>query len=172
MPPVVVVGVHPVREALRAGGVREVRVGARADARVTEIVRLAEATGVPVRRVDSAELDRLAGGERHQGVLATLGDAPRRWTLEQLVAVEPKPLIVVLDGVEDPQNVGAIFRSADAAGADGIIRQARHAAPLDGAAARASAGAVTHVRVPPRCQRGANDRRAEGVGRVDRGSRR
>ena len=55
---------------------------------------------MPVRRVDVAELERLAGGERHQGVLATLGDAPRRWTLDQLVAVESRPLIVVLDGVE------------------------------------------------------------------------
>ena len=57
------------------------------------------------------------------------------------------PLIVVLDGIEDPHNVGAILRTVDAAGADGIVRQSRHAAPLDGAAAKASAGAVSHVRV-------------------------
>ena len=147
MPPIVIVGVHPVREALRAGGVREVRVGARADARVNEIVRLAEASGVPVRRVDVEELDRLAGGERHQGVLATLADAPRRWTLEQLVAIEPRPLIVVLDGVEDPHNVGAILRTADAVGATAVVRQERHAAALGPAAARASAGAMAHVRI-------------------------
>jgi len=145
--PIVIVGVHPVREALRAGQVREIRVGARTDARVTEIVRLAEAKGVTVRRVDTAELDRLAVGERHQGVLATLGDAPRRWSLEQLVAAEPKPLIVVLDGVEDPHNVGAILRTADAVGATGVVRQERHAAALGPAAARASAGALAHVRI-------------------------
>ena len=58
------------------------------------------------------------------------------------------PLLVVLDGVEDPQNVGAILRSVDAAGGTGVIRQTRHAAPLDGAAAKASAGAVHHVRSP------------------------
>ena len=57
------------------------------------------------------------------------------------------PLIVVLDGIEDPHNVGAILRTVDAAGADGVVRQSRHAAPLDGAAAKASAGAVSHVRV-------------------------
>ncbi len=145
--PIVVVGVHPVREALRAGGVREVRVGPRQDGRVTEVIRLAEVKGIPVRRVDVAELDRLADGERHQGVVATIGDAPRRWTLEQLVASDPQPLLVVLDGVEDPHNVGAILRTVDAAGATGVVRQERHAAALGPAAARASAGAIAHVRI-------------------------
>ena len=147
MTPRLVVGVHPVREALRAGGVQEVRVGQRADSRVADIVRLAEADGVPVIRVDGADLDRLAAGQRHQGVLATLADAPRRWTLEQLVAADPRPLIVILDGVEDPHNVGAILRTADAVGATGVVRQDRHAAALGPAAARSSAGAVAHVRI-------------------------
>lgn len=147
MAPIVIAGIHPVREALRAGGVRHVRVGTRTDARVGEIVHLAEAKGVPVTRVDAAELDRLAGGERHQGVVAVIGDAARRWTLEQLVAVEAQPLIVVLDGVEDPHNVGAILRTADAVGATGVVRQERHAAALGPAAARASAGALAHVRI-------------------------
>ena len=147
MPPIVVVGLHPVREALRAGGVREVRVATRQDARMTEIVRLAEVKGVPVRRVDVAELDRLAEGERHQGVLATLGDAPKRWTLEKVVQQDDRPLIVVLDGVEDPHNVGAIIRTADAVGATAIVRQERHAAALGPAAARASAGALAHARI-------------------------
>jgi 23S rRNA (guanosine2251-2'-O)-methyltransferase len=58
-----------------------------------------------------------------------------------------EPLIVVLDGIEDPHNVGAILRTVDAAGADGVVRQSRHAAPLGGATAKASAGAVAHVKV-------------------------
>ena len=132
---------------LRAGGVREVRVGPRSDARVTEIVRLAEVKGVPVRRVDAAELDRLSDGERHQGVLATLGDAPRRWTLEQLVQHEAKPLIVVLDGVEDPHNVGAILRSAAAFGVAAMVLQDRHAPPETGSLARAASGALEVVPV-------------------------
>ncbi len=147
MPPIVIAGVHPVREALRAGNVREVRVGTRQDARVAEIVRLAGVKGVPVRRVDVVELDRLAAGERHQGVVASLGDAPRRWTLEQVVQEDRNALIVVLDGVEDPHNVGAIIRTADAVGATAIVRQERHAAALGPAAARASAGALAHVRI-------------------------
>jgi 23S rRNA (guanosine2251-2'-O)-methyltransferase len=70
------------------------------------------------------------------------------YTIEEIVAeAAGPPLLVVLDGVEDPQNVGAILRSADASGADGVVRQARHAAPLDGATAKASAGAVHHVRI-------------------------
>ena len=75
-------------------------------------------------------------------------EALSAYTVEELVAqAAGPPLLVVLDSIEDPQNVGAILRSVDAAGADGVIRQARHAAPLDGATAKASAGAVHHVRI-------------------------
>jgi 23S rRNA (guanosine2251-2'-O)-methyltransferase len=69
-------------------------------------------------------------------------------SVEDLVAgAKSAPLLVVLDGIEDPHNVGAILRTVDAAGGDGVIRQSRHAAPLGGAAAKASAGAVSHVKV-------------------------
>jgi 23S rRNA (guanosine2251-2'-O)-methyltransferase len=100
-----------------------------------------------IETVDRRALERLTRGGVHQGVAAELQPLPA-YTVEELVAEAAGPaLLVVLDSVEDPQNVGAIFRSADAAGADGVIRQARHAAPLDGATARASAGAVNHVKV-------------------------
>jgi 23S rRNA (guanosine2251-2'-O)-methyltransferase len=140
-------GTNPVLEALRAGRVRELRVSERGGGRVAEIVRVAESDGVPVRRVSSSELERAARGGVHQGVLAELEDAPRIDISDLLAAASGPPLIVVLDGIEDPHNVGAILRTVDAAGAHGLVRQSRHAAPLGGAAAKASAGAVSHVKV-------------------------
>jgi len=141
-------GLHPVLEALRAGRVAAIQISARSDDRIAEIVRLAESRGISVRRAAAAELDRAAGGLRHQGVVATLRDRDAPLSVEDLVrGAHGAPLIVVLDGIEDPHNVGAIVRTVDAAGADGIVRQSRHAARLEGAAARASAGALAHVRV-------------------------
>ena len=99
----------------------------------------------------------------HQGIVAEL-DAPRDYSLRDLVeaAAPSPPLIVVLDGIEDPHNVGAILRTVDAAGAHGVVRQARHAAPLDGVVAKASAGAAAHVRIATECQHRARDRGVEG----------
>ncbi len=141
-------GINPVLEALRAKRVTSLRVSPRADERMSEILRVAGAQGVAIQRVGVADLDRAAGGGRHQGVVAEIASSDAHLSVEDLVAgAAGTPLLVVLDGIEDPHNVGAIFRSADAAGADGVIRQSRHAARLDGAAAKASAGAVSHVRV-------------------------
>ena len=143
----VIYGINPVLEALRAGRVKELRVVARGEGRVADLVRAAERAGVPVRRVGAADLDRGARGGVHQGVVAHLEDAARYDIADLVDASSRPPLIVVLDGIEDPHNLGAILRTADAAGASGVIRQSRHAAPLGGAAAKASAGAVSHVKV-------------------------
>ena len=94
-----------------------------------------------------AELDRASRGGVHQGVIAHLEELARARHRDLIASVARAPLIVVLDGIEDPHNVGAILRTADAAGVDGIVRQSRHAAPLDGATAKASAGAVSYVKV-------------------------
>jgi 23S rRNA (guanosine2251-2'-O)-methyltransferase len=144
----IIYGINPVLEALRTGRVRRVRVGPRADRRVEEALALARANGIGIERVDAAAIERAARGGVHQGIVAEL-DAPRDYSLQELVdgAAPAAPLLVVLDGIEDPHNVGAILRTADAAGAHGVVRQARHAAPLDGIAAKASAGAVAHVRI-------------------------
>src|SRR5438270_1954881 len=140
-------GINPVTEALRAKRVTGIRVSPRADDRLTAIVRMAEAQGIAVLRAKGVELDRFAKGGAHQGVVADLADRPSLSVEDLVIGASGAPLLVVLDQIEDPHNVGAILRTADAAGCDGVVRQSRHAARLDGAAAKASAGAVSHVRV-------------------------
>ena len=143
----IIFGINPVLEALRAGRVGEVRVAVRGGGRILEVLALASDQGVPVRRVSEEALERGSQRGVHQGVLADLKDA-RKYSVTDLVegAAGP-PLLIVLDGVEDPQNLGAILRTADAAGVDGLVRQTRRSAALGGAAAKASAGAVAHVRI-------------------------
>ena len=140
-------GINSVIEALKAGRVARVRVAARGGPRVAELLQQAADSGVRVEEVPRAVLDHAARGGVHQGVVAELRDA-RAWSVADLVreAAGP-PLLVVLDGIEDPHNVGAILRTADAAGADGVVRQTRHAAALGGAVAKASSGAIAHVRI-------------------------
>jgi 23S rRNA (guanosine2251-2'-O)-methyltransferase len=124
-----------------------VRVADRDDRRVAEVVRTAERGGVRVERVPADVLRHASRGGAHQGVIAEVLE-PRAHTVEDLLAAAERPgLFVVLDGVEDPRNLGAILRSCDAAGVDGVIRQTRHAARLDGAAAKTAAGAATHLRI-------------------------
>jgi 23S rRNA (guanosine2251-2'-O)-methyltransferase len=143
----VIYGVNPVLEALRAGTVREVHLTRRADARVGEIERLAANAGVRVVRTTPEALASLTGVAQHQGVAARVETTRRRWSLRDLVEGVASPLVVVLDGVEDPQNVGAIVRTSDAAGVTGIVRQERRSAALNAAAAKASAGALAHARI-------------------------
>ena len=142
----IVYGINPVLEALRAGRVRAVRLGTAASARTAEVRRLAAAAGMPVTRVPSEVLDRATSGAVHQGVVADV-TAPEPLTLDELIDGASEPaLLLVLDGIEDPQNLGAILRAAAAAAVDGVIRQTRRAAPL-GRVAKTSAGALAHVRI-------------------------
>ncbi len=140
-------GINPVLEALRAGRVTAISVASRADDRLASIVKQAETQGIAVRRVSPQELDRAARGGVHQGVVADADDAAHLSVEDLVTGAKGAPLIVVLDGIEDPHNVGAILRTVDAAGGDGVVRQSRHAAPLGGVAAKASAGAVAHVKI-------------------------
>lgn len=143
----IIYGINPVLEAVRLGRATEVVVQEVHGDRVREIVGAARAAGVPVRMVHADAVRRLVPAGVHQGVVARVRASPAA-TLDELAAgTHATPLIVVLDGVEDPNNVGAILRSVHAAGATGVVRQTRHAAPLDGGAAKASAGAVHHVPV-------------------------
>lgn len=146
-------GIHPVHEALAAGRPLERIVIARGrrDRRVEEIVQLARRRGVAVRFEERGQLDRLAGAKEHQGVVAVAA-ARSSASLEDVLAhasadSKQKGLLVLLDGVEDPHNVGAIIRTALTAGAHGVILPERRAAGLTDTVARASAGALAHLPV-------------------------
>jgi len=143
----IVYGINPVREAIRAGRAVRLKVARREDDRLGALLRLAEERRVRVERVDAAVLQRESRGGVHQGVVAEVTPPPAYGVADLVRAADGPPLICVLDGIEDPHNVGAILRSVDAAGAHGVVRQTRRAAALDAAAAKASAGAVAHVPV-------------------------
>jgi 23S rRNA (guanosine2251-2'-O)-methyltransferase len=140
-------GINPVAEAMKARRVSRLVHVRGAGTRVDALVARAQELRIPIETVDRMAIDRLAKGSLHQGIAADL-QALQAYTVEELVREPEGPaLLLVLDSVEDPQNVGAILRSADAAGVTGVIRQARHAAPLHGATAKASAGAVSYARI-------------------------
>jgi 23S rRNA (guanosine2251-2'-O)-methyltransferase len=141
-------GVNPVRELLRAGAeVSELWLaegGSRAAA-FAELERLGRGAGAKVRAAPRQKLDRLAGTDRHQGVVAVVADFRYASVADVLAAAAASgrpPLLVVLDGVEDPHNLGAIIRSAHALGAHGVVIPKDRAVGVTPAAAKASAGAV------------------------------
>ena len=140
-------GIHPVMEALRAGRPLErvlVAQGA-GGPRVQAVIDLARQAEVPVRFEPRAALDRLAGTAAHQGIVA-LGAAKKYGDLDS-VAAPRAGLLVVLDGVEDPHNLGAIIRTAHAAGAAGVVIPERRAASITDVVAKAAAGALEHLPV-------------------------
>jgi 23S rRNA (guanosine2251-2'-O)-methyltransferase len=146
-------GIHAVREALEAGSTfdRLLIAKGRQDSRVEQIVQLARERGVAVRFEDRGQLDRVANTRDHQGVVA-IAAARAATTLEDILeranlSKGQAGLIVLLDGVEDPHNLGAVIRTALAAGAHGVIIPERRAAGLTDTVARASAGALAHLPV-------------------------
>jgi len=148
MPPLA--GIHPVREALRAGNPLEHVLIAKGlgGPRIQELIELCRERKIPVRFEARAQLDRAAQSAAHQGVVA-IGAAERYTTLDQTAA--GRGLHVVLDGIEDPHNLGAIVRTAHAAGAAAVVIPERRAAGLSDTVARTSAGALAYmpvVRVP------------------------
>jgi 23S rRNA (guanosine2251-2'-O)-methyltransferase len=142
-------GFHAVEEALNAGRAldRIVIARGRHGDRIESVVQLAKSRGVPVRFEDRAQIDRLAGTREHQGI-AALAAAKPTVELEDLLADKTeRGLLVLLDGVEDPHNLGAIVRTSLAAGAKGVIVPERRAAGLTDTVERASAGALAHLPV-------------------------
>ncbi len=149
-----VYGLNPVRELLRAGaeGLAELWLAEGGNRRqaLGELARLGREAGAAVRRAPRARLDRLAGTPRHQGVVAVVADYRYREVGDLLECARARgepPLLVALDGVEDPQNLGAVIRSAHVLGAHGVVIPRDRAAQVTAAAAKASAGAVEHCPV-------------------------
>ncbi|HVO21918.1 MAG TPA: 23S rRNA (guanosine(2251)-2'-O)-methyltransferase RlmB [Anaeromyxobacter sp.] len=149
----VVYGVNPVRELLAAEGEGPAEVwvaeGGVRGGTLGELARAARSRGAKVRAAPRARLDRLAGTDRHQGVVAVVADY-RYAPLGELLACAAgpaAPLLVVLDGVEDPHNLGAVIRSALALGAQGVVIPRDRAVGVTPAVAKASAGAVERCRV-------------------------
>ena len=149
-------GVNPVLEALRAGRrtIEQITIaeGARHD-RLRELIELARARKVPLRRAPRVKLDRETGKKNHQGVIARVS-AARYADVDELlssITVKPEnqqpPLIVLLDGVEDPRNFGAILRTAECAGVDAVFVPERRAVGLTESVARSAMGALEHVPV-------------------------
>ncbi len=142
-------GLNAVAEAIKARGRAfqwVVLAKERHDLRLQRIIEECRKLGVPVRFLQRTELDRLAGNAAHQGVVAVTS-AKQYSGLDDVVEAKRGvySLIVVLDGVEDPHNLGAILRTADAAGADGVIIPERRAAAVTGVVTKTSAGASEHL---------------------------
>src|SRR5262245_47848299 len=146
-------GIMPVLESLRAQrrGLQRIYVanGTQGE-RVNELIQAAKRAGVPVERREKHLLDDLAQHARHQGVVGLLARSGRSTYLEPETILEnlgQQPLVVLLDGIEDPHNLGAILRSCEGAGVDGVFLPEHRAAGLTDTVAKTSAGAVEHVRV-------------------------
>ena len=142
-------GINAVREALKSRGRAFQWVGVakeRHDLRLQRVVEDCRKIGIAVRFLPRQELDRMAGNGAHQGVVAVTS-AKQYNDLDDVVAVKrgQYSLIVVLDGVEDPHNLGAVLRTADAAGADGVVIPERRAAGVTAIVAKSSAGASEHL---------------------------
>jgi 23S rRNA (guanosine2251-2'-O)-methyltransferase len=152
----VLYGLHPVEEAIRAGTrqIDHISVARerelRRDARMDAVLELCRAKGIRVTAESRDQLLRHAKTDAHQGIVAFLRER-KFLALEDLLDTPPGPtghrFFLALDGVEDPHNFGALLRSADGAGVDGIIIPERRSAPLSAIAAKTSAGASEHVRL-------------------------
>ena len=148
----VLYGVHPAEEAIRSGARpldRVVIARERRDERLERLVDLCRSRGIRVSVEPREQLTRLAGTETHQGVLAILQDR-KFLTMEDLLQMPSRAehrFLLALDGIEDPHNLGALLRTCDAAGVDGVVLPERRSAPISATVAKTSAGASEYVRI-------------------------
>jgi 23S rRNA (guanosine2251-2'-O)-methyltransferase len=147
----VIFGINAVAETLKARGRSFEWVGVateRKDLRLQNLIKDCRKLSVPVRFLPRVDLDRMAGTASHQGVVAVTSSKQYN-DLDDLIAAKrgDHALLVVLDGIEDPHNLGAILRTADAAGADGVVIPERRAVGITGTVVKSSAGASEHLPV-------------------------
>ncbi|MCC6745166.1 MAG: 23S rRNA (guanosine(2251)-2'-O)-methyltransferase RlmB [Acidobacteria bacterium] len=146
----VIFGVNPVLEALRGERRPVERIAIATGVRIArfdELMKAARAAGVPVARQPPAALDRASGTRNHQGVVAVVGSAAYAELDAVIARMADCKLVVLLDGVEDPHNLGAILRTAECAGAAGVVVPARGQVGLTETVAKTSAGALEHIPV-------------------------
>lgn len=146
-----IIGRNPVTEALKSGRtIEKLLIMKGSEKNLSNLVAMAKDRGIPVYYNDKARMDRLAGGGAHQGVGAYVSSYEYCEVEDIIAKAEAKgedPFIIILDGIEDPHNLGAIMRSADGAGAHGIIIPKRRAVGVTGVVAKSSAGAIEYVPV-------------------------
>jgi 23S rRNA (guanosine2251-2'-O)-methyltransferase len=143
-------GINPVAEALRASPEKIERIcveRGQKNPRIREIIEQARQNRVRISFEEKSWLDRKAQGERHQGILCYTAEMATFDAEEILEQAKSPGLLVLLDGIEDPHNLGAILRSAEAAGADGVFLPQHRSASLSATVVKASAGATSHVRL-------------------------
>lgn len=146
-----IMGKNPVLEAVKSGHtIEKIMIARGTEKSAGQIVAAAKDGGIPIYYAERERMDKLAEGGRHQGVLAYVSDYGYVAVADILKRAEERgetPFLVLLDGIEDPHNLGAIMRSADGAGAHGIIIPKRRAAGITSVVAKVSAGAVEYVPV-------------------------
>jgi 23S rRNA (guanosine2251-2'-O)-methyltransferase len=149
--PELLYGLHAIREALRAGARPLQRLLVlRTDRQFADVVQQARSQHIPVHIEPPAAFDRLVPGQKHQGIIAFVA-AKAYCTIDDILeharCLGEPPFLVILDGVEDPHNLGAVLRTAEAAGVHGIFIPERRAVGLTSVVAKVSAGALDHIRV-------------------------
>jgi 23S rRNA (guanosine2251-2'-O)-methyltransferase len=148
MKDLLIYGINPVAEALRSGRcrMREIRVAqGRGLKGLEDIIGVAESKGIPMRKVERSQLDSLTKNTSHQGVIGFIDQFHYAELDEVLQGNEGDPFLLILDGIEDPRNLGALIRTADACGVWGVIIPKDRAAGITPAVAKSSAGAVFHI---------------------------
>ena len=146
----IIIGRNPVIEALKAGREIDKLLVTSREGSMQKVLALAKEQGIPVMYVEKAAIDRVSGGKAHQGVAAYVSPYAYSTVEEILLRAEERgedPFIIILDGLEDPHNLGAIMRTAECAGAHGIIIPKRHSCGLTETVAKASAGAIEYMPV-------------------------